>query len=387
MRGGLPIGGILNTDTQRIGEHSPLTSLHRYLIGFVGVFFLPLLTGCQGESIVAQVGNQSIGIKTYYNVMENLTQADFANAPDFQVGPLAMLYLIREAAIQQIAQQKGFMPSSSFIDHLVEYQREHNPNLDFTIKQGLLTENEVRKQLTLEYEILAIGADTNTVDDAQLRTLYNQLKPQLDLPERVSVRMLQVKDEQDGIQTINRLRATGNFSEEANREKALPPFNGQEILLPVAALKVQLPQMYQAIQNLSPGQFASAPVLLKQPQNPAPVYVVVQLTHKFPAKSVSFEEARPALFETYLQQHFPQATYHFYRVLADYLNNLIQQGRIIIYNQRYAKIVLPRLMQLILAQSSAQPGGVVPGGMVPPAAPGSSATRPHSRANPNAAAP
>lgn len=345
----------------------------RQVAGTLCILLLPLLAGCQGDSIIAQVGNQSISVKRYYDTLENLTQADFSNAPDLQAGPLALLYLVRETAIQQLAQQKGFVPSDDFIDRILEYQREKDPNLDDNIRRGLIPENQLKKQLTLLYEILTIGADTDHVDEAQLKQMYNREKSQLDLPERFVARMLVVKDEQDGIETLNRLKATGNFAVEAQREHAAAPFDGAEVTLSAQQVKQQQPQLYDVLEKLSPGQFADAPVPLKQPGSPTPLYVLVQLTHKMPAKSMSYEQVRPLLVEQYLQQAFPQYQQHFYQVLTDYLKGLLAQNKIIIYNQRYAGIVLVRLNQ-ILNQPPPMPNAPVPSPSVPtPQAPRSSA--------------
>ncbi|CCW34810.1 PPIC-type PPIASE domain [Chthonomonas calidirosea] len=319
----------------------------RQVAGTLCLLLLPLLTGCQGDSIIAQVGGQSISMKRYYDTLENLTQADFSNAPDLQAGPLALLYLIREAATQQLAQQKGFIPSDDFIDRILEYQREKDPNLDDNIRRGLISESQLKKQLILLYEILTIGADTDHVDESQLKQMYAREKSQLDLPERFVVRMLLVKNEQDGIETLNRLKATGNFAAEAQRERDAPPFDGEEITVSAEQVKQQQPQLYEALEKLSPGQFADAPIPLKQPGAPTPLYVLVQLTHKMPAKSMSYEQVRPLLVEQYLQQAFPQYQQHFYQTLTEYLKGLLAQNKIVIYNQRYASIVLVHLNQLL----------------------------------------
>lgn len=322
----------------------------RQVAGTLCLLLLPLLAGCQGDSIIAQVGGQSISMKRYYDTLENLTQADFSNVsngPDLQAGPLALLYLIREAAIQQLAQQKGFIPSDDFIDRILEYQREKDPNLDDNIRRGLISESQLKKQLILLYEILTIGADTDHVDESQLKQMYAREKSQLDLPERFVVRMLLVKNEQDGIETLNRLKATGNFAAEAQRERDASPFDGEEITVSAEQVKQQQPQLYEALEKLSPGQFADAPIPLKQPGAPTPLYVLVQLTHKMPAKSMSYEQVRPLLVEQYLQQAFPQYQQHFYQTLTEYLKGLLAQNKIVIYNQRYASIVLVRLNQLL----------------------------------------
>jgi hypothetical protein len=307
----------------------------RSLTTLCAALLLPALSGCQGHKIVARINGEAITDEQYTNRLERITpteldaMAQSAAGINIDAGGAALVNVIRDHAIDILAKQKNVTPSQESLDAMYNYQKLANPNLASLIKSGAVQEEDLKRNLRLQAEAIGIGTDGAHVDAKEFEAAYNAAKnatdaaKKIDIPEKYGMRLLKVKDMDDGQMALNRLKASGDFAAEAAREGDRPQLDGSEQVFPVADVQLRIPTLYDALKNLSAGQFVPAPLTLSVPQasGPATLTVVVQLTRKYPAHAVTLDEARPVLTTRLLADKFPQWQQHFAQSLAEFLRN------------------------------------------------------------------
>ncbi len=347
----------------------------------MSLFVLPL-AGCQGDKIVAQLKSDTITQSQYLKTMQQLNFMSFqqemsiaqrSNDPNLTAGGIALISLLTNQAIGQMAQEQNLVPSDQIVDQLISYQRLHDPQLNASIKDGKTNLKDLRKQLASAEEVVFLGAgsDGSKIDTSQLQTLFDSQKGSLDIPARIGVRMLAVKDQTDGITQLNSLKAGVDFHQLAIAESSPSPYNGTEQYLSLDALKNSHAaiDLYQAIVSLSDNQFANAPVALHGAAGAPPLYVDVQVTQKIPAHKTTLDEVRPFLITEILQQQNPELQLHFLNLLHSYLQDAVQSNKLQVY--------IPSLQQQVISYLLAPPpnpnainSAPQPGGSAPPSSQG-----------------
>jgi hypothetical protein len=322
----------------------------RPIIAIGAFLLLPALYGCQGHKIVARINGDTITDEQYSNRLERVVPQEFQpmmqTAPGMSIdaGAVALVTAIRERSVDILAKQKNAMASNETVDALFKYQELANPNLANLIKNGTVQEEEVKHNLRIQTEAVGIGTDGAQVDAKELTDAFNLAKnspnpvDKLDISEKYGMRLLRVKDETDGLLVLGRLKASGDWSEEARKEGDQKQLDGTDQTFPVPDLQ-RLPALYDVIKTLSPGQFAPAPITLTVPQQSGTqsFTVVAQLTKKIPAHQVTLDEVRAELTARLLQKKFPQWQQHFVQTLNDFLRS--KDTNIEIDIERYRPLV------------------------------------------------
>jgi len=364
---------------------------------------LPVLFGCQGHKIMARINGESINDDQYQNRLERVSMQDFqpmmqsAAGIPIDAGSVALVNLIRERAVDLLAKQKNAVPSADTVESLLNYQKLAIPNLANLLKTGAVSEDDLKRNLRVQAEAVGIGTDGAQVDAKELNDAFNAAQnsanpaEKLDIPEKYGMRLLRVKDADDGLLVLGRLRASGRFEDEARQEGDRGQLDGTEQVFPVTDIQSKLPALYDAMKTLSPGQFAPAPITLTIPQSTTPqsLVVVAQMTKKIPAHKVTLDEVRPELTSRILQKKFGQWQMHFVQTLNDFLRS--KDTIIEIDIDRY-KPLIPAFLktpnEAVVAPSgaapgaSAPPGSAAPGMTSPPPSAGSGAMAPPSGKTP-----
>jgi hypothetical protein len=323
----------------------------------------------------------------YVDRMQRVTKAVFDQTlqiagrqsdPQLDAGAVALISILREMAIDQLAKQKGVVPSDDSITSIMNYQRAADPTLDKAIKKDPSMEDLQKRSLRLQEEVFAIGTDGAQVDNNELKTEFEADRALLDVQAKVGLRVLGVKDESEGLTLLGQLKATGDFRAAERQEQSPPPFDGTERFFPVDSLQKSALPLYDAVKSLNPGQFAPAPVTLTLPTQSGQsqsLIVLVQLTDRLPAKKVTLEQVRPIISQRVLQKSHPQMNQHVLEQLNEYLQN--QAKTLEIYSDRYKGVVMAYLFappqpMMAPAGAGAPPGAQAPNAP-PPGTPGSGA--------------
>lgn len=352
-----------------------------------------LISGCAadglaGHTIVARLNGTPINDERYYNNMEHLRAQDFPTTAEEEAGAVALTQVLRNQAVDDLAAQKGYAPSEDDVDSFYQYEMTVQPQLQAAVTQGLTSAEDQKRTIRRGLEQLAIGTDGATVDPQELQAAYTAVQsPQtssqstmpvtVDVPATVTIRALSVPDFTSGGQAISALKATGNWTAEAQQLHPARPFLGQQVSVPVDALQRQLPELYKAVIALKPADFAPEPVNVSPAGSPVSQYVVVQLISKSSPIHLSMDQVRVPLKIRVLQQKFPMWPIH----MDTELYNFLQSANLEIYNDRYRDQV--RAALLTPPQPAQQPGAEpAPGSVRPQGAPGAGAPPGSGRTTP-----
>jgi hypothetical protein len=355
------------------GDYDALTSIHRNLArpitAVCASLLLPILCGCQGHKIIARINGESINDDQYLSRLERVVPQEFdplvkTNRAGLNIdaGAVALVSILREKAVDLLAKQKNVVPTSETVESIFNYQRQADPNIAAMMKTTPGLEEDIRRNIRIQSEALGIGTDGAQVDAKELNDAFNAQKnsptasDRLDIPERIGLRVLRVKDADDGLLTLNRLKASGDFAAEAAREGDGPPVDGSERIFPTSEIQKQLPSLYEALKSVKPGTFAPAPLPII---NGATSFLaVVEVTHKEPTHIVTLDEVRSVLTQRLLQKKFPQWQLHFIQTLNDFLR---KDATIEIDIDRYKPLIqafFKTLIEPVSAPQTAPPGAV-----------------------------
>ena len=326
------------------------------------VLSLSALSGCQGKKVVAQLGSTSFTQGAYLKRLEAITPADFTqdealagvqSDPSLTAGSVALIDMIRETALANLATQKKVPIADSDVEQLLNVQKEMNPSLDKAIRVGVVSEANIRRQIKMQLEITGIGSDGASITPTEIQQFYNQNINAFKLPTLYGIRMVTVPNSTVGIQVLNEVKATGNFQAVVQKYNipASPPLDGHEQILADSQLKTIAP-LYNAITKLTPLQFVPAPVQYKAPGGQT-FAIVAQLTRTLPAHTLSLADVTPLIRLQLLHQKFPDYQPHTFQQLNTYLKN----EKVVIYPTGLAATV----SRYLLAIPPTAPGGVAGG--------------------------
>ncbi len=332
------------------------------------------LSGCQGKKVVAQLGSTSFTESAYLKRLETITPADFTqdetlagfpNDPSLTAGSVALIDMIRETALANLAAQKKVVISDSDIDQLLNVQKQMNPSLDKAIRVGLVSETNIRRTIKMQLEITGIGSDNATITPAEIQQFYNQNINAFKLPTLYGLRMVTVPNSTLGIQVLNEVKATGNFPAVMQKYNipASPPLDGHEQILSEAQLKTIAP-LYQAVTKLTPLQFVTAPVQYKAPGGQT-FAIVAQLTRTMPAHTLTLADVTPLIRLQLLHQKFPDYQPHTFQLLNTYLKN----QKVVIYPTGLAATVSRYLLAVPPASTTGIPAAPQAAPATKPSAP------------------
>jgi hypothetical protein len=363
------------------GEYDALTPTYRNLArpiaALCATLILPVLYGCQGHRIVARLNGEAVNDDQYLDRLERvvpqefeqLAQANTTNMP-LDAGAIAMVTTLREKALEIVAKNKNAVPTSEAVDQIYHYDLLLDPSIDAALKMNTLTPDDIKKNIRIAIEAVGIGTDGAKVDPKELDDAFKAAKTsplpadKLDIPERYGLKLLGVKNLDDGQVVLGRLKATGDFKTEAQQEGVKAPFDGSEHVFAATQIQAQLPVLYDALKTLKPGQFAPAPLTLSGsgPNGQQTFYAVVQKTKEIPAHEVTLPEVSAELTQRVLKKKFPQWQQHFVQSLNDFLRD---KNTIIEVDIDRYKALVPAFLKTAPEATSSQSGMTGAQGGVP----------------------
>jgi hypothetical protein len=328
-------------------------------LGFT--LFAALLTGCEGQKIVARVNTEPIREDEFYKRVERVSPNELQGG-NFDAGAATLISMIVEKLNAQSAAQKNLRPSDEAVNRMVAYLKKSNPQLRSALKSGRFSDEDLVRRVRSLMLDFALGTNGAQADAAKLETLYKQRVPSLTIPESWVVQILPVQDEAAGMRALEELKKTGDF-QAAARVMGIPPqvavTAGQETSLPVknvdAATKAVL-------DKIAPGTFADKPVKLTVVNPSQTLTVLLKMIGKEAEYVPKLDDVKFILTQEIVSQDQPQWQQFKNQQLAE----ATRKADIQINIERYRY-----LRDVIRSQAEQNAQAPVPMGSVPPTGGGS----------------
>ena len=343
-----------------------------------------VLTGCQGEKIVARVGSDSIKESEYYGRTLRMNAAGILEGTD--AGGAAMVTIIREKMTAQLAAAKNALPTEEQLSRFVAYQMRLNSQVKAAIEKGLISEEEIKRGYRFQFEEIGIGTEGAKISEADARTEYDRLAKEKDyypdplnpsqmslnpskVPETWVVKFIPVQSEEFGNRLISEMKVTPDFIQAATK-LGLPAQQAQAIAQERSfarqRLAAEIPSLEAALAPLSPGQItpkvvavATPPTAQSATTQPTTSYIVAQVVRKDPEYLFKFEEARTAIEYNLLMQRNRDWFTHKEQQMADYTTKLTSNDAIKINLKQYQSLLDTFIKTAAKSSLSTAPGGTL----------------------------
>lgn len=353
---------------------------HRLLTAAGVLIALVALPGCQGHKVVARVQGEAINEEDYNLRLRHVSQIDFGrlqppNSPPVKLdaGGVALVIMIQDRLLEKLATEKKVLPSDAEIASTLQYIRDKNiQNIQAKLKSGAISLEEYKRAFRAQMIQVGLGTNGDRVEDKDLQDLFKTRAAELAIPEMWTIRFVPANSETAAIETLGRLKASGDFKGEAQKIQA-PPGTGEEIVVNADDPRLPAP-LKDALKSLKDGQFANAPVVIPAqpaaPGQPPPQtsYLIVQLLKKAAARAATFDEVKLLLRQQKLSETHQQWQQHATEVVNDYNRAANIEVSIEEYKPLVATFVTPPPAPKTDTQPmpSIAPGGPPPGGNMSP---------------------
>lgn len=175
------------------------------------------LSGCGGKQAqpVAKIGDKTITQEEYIQRTEKLpTPVGMANnqLATQAAGYNALLQIVREQVLTDMAKQEGVMPTDQQVEERVQRLMKENPNIKRAVtEQKAMTLDDLRRQVKLQllqFNLLTKGV---TVTEQEIKNLYEQNKRNFYRPASALVQVLVVTNSETKAKIDEDLRKGLNF--------------------------------------------------------------------------------------------------------------------------------------------------------------------------------
>lgn len=122
----------------------------------------------------------------------SMINGQFAEAPP---GFLTLLRMIDEALIEDLAKQKGLLPTKAEVDAEIQSKMEANPKLIESLMEIGVTRADLERQVRIDLCEFRLISEGITVTDQEVEKFYNDNKPMFIQPKRYKLRVLAVKED------------------------------------------------------------------------------------------------------------------------------------------------------------------------------------------------
>lgn len=355
-----------------------MTSIFRIRLASLAGLCLATLTltglsGCQNnKAIVARVNTTAITNDDFEERALRVTADQLQYAQGMDAGALALVSMIHENLVSELAKQKGVEPQPADIQKIVAFTKLSDPRVASAINGGSLTEDDVVRSIRGQMEDFAIGTDGAKAEDKDVQALYNQRKAQgraggLVIPETYKIKIVRAPDPTTGQQALDQLKKTGDWKGVATTVLHLTGAEaanaGRE--QSVDMTRIQPQTLQDALRALQPGQFTPAPIqaTITNPQTHAqqPLIVIAQVISKQPERTLTLDEVRPLLQQSVIANTHKDWQAHEQQLLASFTQDLLSKGLLQINIKRYEK-----LLDTFISPMAASRAGNVSGTTIAP---------------------
>lgn len=353
-----------------------------FALAAAAAIILPLLTGCQPQTIIARVNGKPISEQEFNAKVQRVKQSSFGQGQEqnMDAGGLTLFNMIQSMLIDQCAADPSLkaVPSEDTLKAFANQVLRRYPNVTNSIKTGELTQEDVVSQIKSTMEMLAIGTDGVRPDDKELQAEYDKKKAEnkIDYPTLYTIRMLVTADSAQARTVIDGLKKSGDFRSAAATLGA-PPEQAASAARATVYTQAQLPaSVTRVLDTLTPNQISPDPIEFtpptdpSNPQAPAPMprYMVAQLVAKDPGKTPTLGDIREQIVQMALEDKYPQWTQHAAVRIAEYTEKANIEIMVDKYKPLLAGVILPNAKRTAAMATGGMgaPGAGAGGGAVAP---------------------
>lgn len=327
------------------------------------LFVIPLAAGCgRGEKIAARVNGDTITEEEFLTRVQNINAANLAPALQgrgpARAGELAMMRLIEEKLIFQLATEKKAMPTPEQINHYVAFAKKYNhPAVTLMPGDPFRTEEDWQRDARIALVIRNLWLAPLDLKEADARKIYDQIKTQLVERDQYHLRLIDTKTQAKAQKALDSLKKGVPFETVALKESDDPSSakDGGSIGW---QQDIQLPQpILQAVKNLKPGEHTTkiirAPSMsgMNPGESPTDHFFLAQLVEKKPGRTPTFEEVKLLCENEAMRQKDPAGSQRVQQALLEFQN----KANIQITMKPYENL-MQRLKQPSGTPSAAPPG-------------------------------
>ena len=332
------------------------TRLSSSAVAAIGVIVsLTTLSGCANHKIIARVNGANVNEEEYHTAVSRIRANDFQGFVQQNIqtdaGGAGLVAVIKEKLLEKLAVDKNLMPTDETVNRYVAYLTRSRPEISSALETGQITKEELPRVIRDQMILVALGSNNATVPEEDIKKEYAAEKALYDYPEIVGIRVVPVPSQTEGIELLNKIKATGDFAGAAIK------INPQAGVIRYRTIDRLPPKLKEALAPLKDGQLVPAPVTIDAPGSPS-ANIVVQLVSRMPKGDAKIEEAHEQIREHELQKLQPQLMKHSQDLLAEYN----QQANVEVMIDRYKSIVKTALLPPPASSAIGGPGGAAPNG-------------------------
>ena len=180
------------------------------------VVVLPVLMGCQQQTIIARVNGKPITEQEFISSVQRVRQTSFQGQdPKMDAGAITLENKIQSLLVDQCASDPSLKaaPSEETVKAYFNQVLRKYPGITNSIKSGEATQDEVLSQIRATLEMLAIGTDGARPDDKELQAEYDKHLPDhsLDFPTQYTIRFVVAPTRDSAAGALEKLKKTGDF--------------------------------------------------------------------------------------------------------------------------------------------------------------------------------
>ena len=354
---------------------------------------LPLLLGCQPQTIIARVNDKPVTEQEFITAVQKVRQTSFQNQdPKMDAGGLALENKIQGILVDECAAEPALkaVPSDDTLKaYFTQVQRKY-PNITNEIKSHSVDQEDVINQIKTTMEMLAIGTDGAKPDDKELQAEYDKhiADHALDYPALYTIRLLLAENREQANTALDEIKKTGDFHHAADMMGISPEQAATMIRATVYTGEQLPPPTIKVLDTLTPNSYTPEPIEFTVPANPnnpqatppTPRYMIAQLIEKVPASVPKLASIKELVTQMALQEKYPQWGLHAAGRVAEFTEKANIQIMVDRYKPMLAEIILPAAKRNA-AMAAGEAGGI--GGALPGGAPADGAApAPGSGAHP-----
>lgn len=326
----------------------------RALAALGAIVSLTALSGCANHKIIAHINGTAVNDEEYQASVSRIRSTDFQmftqQGIQTDAGGAGLVALVKEKLLEKLAIEKHLMPTEEAVNRYVAYLTRTRPEVSSALDSGQITKEDLPRVIRDQMILVALGSNNASVPEEDIKKEYAANKKQYDYPEIVGIRVVPVPSQTEGIELLNKIKATGDFAGAATK------INPQAGIVRYLTIDRMPPQLKDALSSLKDGQLVSAPVALSTPGSPTS-NLVVQLVSRMPKGEAKLEDAHEAIREHELQKTQPQLMQHSQELLGEYN----KQATVDVTIERY-KSLIKTAMTPPPAPPMAGPGSAAPPG-------------------------
>lgn len=343
---------------------------------------------------MARVGSATITEDEYNDRVMHVSATQFPQGVSIDAGGVALVGMIHEDLIGQLAAKKNVVPSEDSLLKVASYYKRATPN-------SQVSADDLVRGLRLNMETFGIGTDGAKADPKEVEDTYKKLSQTvptqangeegLKVPAMITAQLLPMPTEAMATQALDQIKRNVPFPTVAAQIMNVPVETaasaGREQSYPVTQLP---PTLKDALQSTPDGQFLSKPVPIQQ-QNPqtgamTTMYLVGKVIRKQPEYVPPMEDVRPIIEQMLVTKTHPEWQTHEQSELADFTRDMAANNEIQINIPRYRALMASFILPMTAAHMTAPPGSAFSAPSAPSggAAPGAGTAPPSGAGAPPA---